>query len=239
MLKLYRITVVAGGGIWITSSASHRRNVLTWLTPHWFVKFWTSKNLPPSKCVYVCGGGIVLITCYLFYVRLYTRICRIIHLPRGKKIPCFHEGVNYLATPKNVFWGKITKLTFFCFQIFFRKNILPFFFNLFFPKPNFSRPYRVRVLYCPPPLELKQPWPVWKLFENLRFSLVNRDFRAKPIFKPCPEMTHSNSNRQDPSENFFWVRGEGGQYEHGKFFLTNFFIFSFFFVFFFFLIDFY
>ena len=69
--------------------------------------------------------------------------------------------------------------------------------------------YRVRVLYCPPPLELKQPWPVWKLFENLRFSLVNRDFRAKPIFKSCPEMTHSNSNRRDPSENFF-LSSRGG-----------------------------
>ena len=62
-----------------------------------------------------------------------------------------------------------------------------------------------------PPLELKQPWPVWKLFENLRFSLVNRDFRAKPIFKPYPEMTHSNSNRRDPSENFFLSSSGGGQ----------------------------
>ena len=61
-----------------------------------------------------------------------------------------------------------------------------------------------------PPLELKQPWPVWKTFENLRFSLVNRDFRANLIFKACPEMTHSNSNRRDPSENFFLSSRRGG-----------------------------
>ena len=70
-----------------------------------------------------------------------------------------------------------------------------------------------------PLLELKHSWPVWKLFENLRFSLVNRDFRAKPIFKPCPEMTHSKSNRRDPSENFFLSsRGRDNKVnEHGKF----------------------
>ena len=61
-----------------------------------------------------------------------------------------------------------------------------------------------------PPLELKTPKPFWKVFENLRFSLVNLDLRAKSILTICPEMTHSNSNRGDPSENFFLSSRRGG-----------------------------
>ena len=41
------------------------------------------------------------------------------------------------------------------------------------------------------PLELKTPKPVWKVFENLRFSLVNLGLRAKSILTIYPEMTHS------------------------------------------------
>ena len=68
----------------------------------------------------------------------HARSCRIIHPPRGKNIPCFHDGgggVNYSATPKNVFWEQFQNIF---FSNFFLQKY--FFFQFLFPKPYFSRP---------------------------------------------------------------------------------------------------
>ena len=73
------------------------------------------------------------------------------------------------------------------------------------------------LVYFIPPLELKPLYPVWKFFQNPRFSLSFSWFKGKEVIQIPPTNDPTRTQTADPRlKNFFWVRGGNKVHENGK-----------------------